>query len=78
MGIFTQQHYMMFIPLLTILAVFLGSWMLAIVFESSGTKSSAQPSILIRKVSLWSLLLFIFCPEFSAPISTAMSQQKHN
>lgn len=56
----------MFLTLLAIAAVLIGGWIAPIMFKVSdaGTKKS---SISDKKVSLWSLVLLIFLPEFNAP-----------
>ena len=64
----------MLLPLLTIAATLLGSWIFTVIISGiSNTGESAQPFIILNKqVSLWSLVLFLLFP----PSSTA-SQAKH-
>lgn len=67
----------MFLTLLAIAAVLIGGWMFATVIKVSeaGTKKSAIPD---RKVSLWSLVLLIFLPEFNAPRLSSVPPRELN
>jgi hypothetical protein len=69
----------MLLPLITIAAVFIASWMLAVLIEVwvraaakseqlSGLETKKQiPFFPGKKISLWSLIFFLFSPSFLAP-----------
>lgn len=58
----------MLLPLLTFTAILVGSWTFAAIVSDwgSGYQETTQPSVLMHKrVSLWSLILFLFFPTAS-------------
>lgn len=60
----------MLLPLLTFTAILIGGWTLAAIVSvwGSGYQETTQPSVLIgKRVSLWSLILFLFFPTASTP-----------
>lgn len=66
----------MLLPLLTVTAVLIGSWTFAAIIDTwvRNTRLSAQLSIFPnKKVSLYSLILFLFFPMANTPLSSEPS-----
>ena len=68
----------MFLTLLAIAAVLIGGWMFATVMFKVSDAGTKKPSIPDRKVSLWSLVLLIFLPEFNAPRLSSVPPRELN
>lgn len=60
----------MLFPVLIIIALLIGAFSLATMIASSEgtTRKTAQPLVFLNeRFSLWSLVLFLFCPTLSSP-----------